>query len=203
MNSLPQIKQGKSLDVTKKTLRTWAEEGKIEYSQPRAWRRYNVSKFLGKNKPVKINYIYGRVSTHAQKGDLERQVEFLLSGREDYKVIKDIGSGLNFKRKGLQTLLDSASKGELGEVVVTHRDRLSRFAFELLEDVFSRTSGAKIVVLNDDRESREQELVGDIISIITVFSSRIYGLRRNKKKIEELLSETADTSKNSESEVVA
>jgi hypothetical protein len=102
-------------------------------------------------------------------------------------IIKDIGSGLNFKRKGFNSILDFAIKGDIQEVVVTHKDRLCRFGFELIERIITEYSNGKIVVLNQEKTSPEKELVDDLISIVTVFSSRLYGLRSHsiKKQIKE------------------
>ncbi|NCV80035.1 MAG: IS607 family transposase [Actinobacteria bacterium] len=106
-------------------------------------------------------------------------------------IIKDIGSGLNFKRKGFQTILDTAIKGNLGEIVVTHKDRLCRFGFELLEAVISKCSNGTIVVLDQRETSPQEELINDLLSIITVFSSRLYGLRSHtiKKQIQDTIKE--------------
>jgi predicted site-specific integrase-resolvase len=127
---------------------------------------------------------------------LERQVEYFRCKYPDYEIVKDIGSGLNFKRKGFNTILDSAIKGDIGEVVVTHKDRLCRFGFELVLRIIESTNG-KILVLDKEETSPEKELVNDILSIITVFSSRLYGLRSHsiKNKIREA---TSGSSENTE-----
>jgi predicted site-specific integrase-resolvase len=126
---------------------------------------------------------YCRVSTSSQKEDLNRQIEFFKTRFPEYEIIKDLGSGLNFKRKGFKTILDEAINGNIGEVVmVTHKDRLRRFGFELIEGIISEYSNGKIVVLNKKETSTNEELINDLISIITVFSSRMYGLRSSKIK---------------------
>ena len=146
----------------------------------------------------KRNIYYCRVTTSSQKEDLERQIEYFRCKYPDYEIIKDIGSGLNFKRKGFNTILDIAFKGDIGEVVVTHKDRLCRFGFELVLRIIESTNG-KILVLDKEETSPEKELVNDILSIITVFSSRLYGLRSNsiKNKIRKASTSTSENIENS------
>jgi predicted site-specific integrase-resolvase len=131
---------------------------------------------------IRKKICYCRVSTASQKEDLARQIQFFKLNYPDYTIISDNGSGINFKRKGFKTILDDAIKGYIEEVVVTHKDRLCRFGFELIEGIIREQSNGKIVVLNQKKTSPEQELVDDLISIITVFSSRLYGLRSNSIK---------------------
>jgi predicted site-specific integrase-resolvase len=130
---------------------------------------------------------------------LETQVEFFRTRYPDYEIIKDLGSGINFKRKGFLSILDSAVKGDISEVVVTHKDRLCRFGFELIERIITEHSKGKIVVLDKKETSPEKELVDDLLSIVTVFSSRLYGLRSHtvKKKIKD------EASKNSKTKIVS
>jgi len=131
---------------------------------------------------------YARVSTKSQEKDLERQVEFLRERYPENRIVKDIGSGLNWKRKGLRALLEQILKGNINEIVVTYKDRLCRFGFELFKFIIEK-QGGKIIVLCNDEESPEQELTNDLISIITVFSSRIYGLRKYKNQIKKNIKE--------------
>ena len=139
------------------------------------------------NEKQRIKICYCRVSTRSQKEDLERQVQFFQGEYPGYEIIKDIGSGLNSKRKGFNSILDSGIKGDLEEVVVTHRDRFCRFDFDIFERIIQEYSGGKIVVLDKTETSPEKELVNDLLSIITVFSARVHGLRSGgiKKKIKE------------------
>ena len=152
---------------------------------------------LEKKQTTKRNICYCRVSTSSQKEDLERQVEFFRCKYPNHEIIKDIGSGLNFKRKGFNSILDFAFKGDIGEVVVTHKDRLCRFGFELVLRIIESTNG-KILVLDKEETSPEKELVNDILSIITVFSSRLYGLRSHaiKNKIREATSSCSENTEN-------
>ena len=162
----------------------------------RTKRWYNVKKFLdrcasdeenGKDeqKDHRVRLIYARISTRNQKDDLQRQISYLRTRYPNHELITDIGSGLNFKRKGLKTILDYAIKGSLEELVVAHKDRLCRFGFELFEYLISTYSKGKIVVLNNTKSSPEQEVRQDILSILTVFGARINGLRKYKSQIKE------------------
>ena len=111
--------------------------------------------------------------------------------REQYpsaEVIKDIGSGLNYKRKGLKTLLERAMSGDKLKVVVAHKDRLMRFGFELVEWIVQR-NGGEIVVLKQTNLSPEQELTADLLNILHVFSCRLHGLKDYKKQVYKALSD--------------
>jgi len=178
----------KILHVTSNTLRTWSNEGKIEFVRAegkRTHRRYNVRKFLGiKNLTINSDrrkIIYARVSTKKQSENLTRQTELLKEKFPTHILITDIGSGINFKRTGLNSILDYAITGDLEEVVVTHKDRLCRFGFVLFEKLFEKLSNAKIVVLNKSNGSLNEELAEDILTIVTVFSAKINGRKRYKK----------------------
>ena len=100
------------------------------------------------------------------------------------KIVKDIGSGISFKRKGLKTILESAINGDKLEIVVAHRDRLCRFGFDLVQWIIGR-SGGTVVVLKQTDLSPEQELTQDLLTILHVFSCRMHGLRSYKNKIAE------------------
>jgi len=126
---------------------------------------------------------YARVSSASQKDDLQRQIEHLERNYPKFRIIHDIGSGLNFKRKGLRAILELAMQGNLKQLVVAHRDRLSRFAFDLIEWIVNRNGGRVIVTDKDEgRHSPEVELTEDLVSIITIFSCRIQGKRRYGRK---------------------
>ena len=107
----------------------------------------DVVSITPRKKPTKRNICYCRVSTSSQKEDLERQVEFFRCKYPNHEIIKDIGSGLNFKRKGFNSILDFAIKGDIGEVVVTHKDRLGRIGFELVLRIIESTSKNRCSVL--------------------------------------------------------
>lgn len=171
------------LNVTVRTLLNWDYKGKIKCIRTegghRRFLKTDLLKLKSKSEPKQTGrkICYCRVSTSSQKEDLERQIEYLGNKFPDHEIIKDIGSALNFKRKGFISILDSGIKGDISEIVVTHKDRLCRFGFELVERIISKTSNGKILVLNREKTSPEEELTQDLISIITVFSSRLYGLR--------------------------
>ena len=173
------------------TIRKYADAKQIQcYVTPTGYRKYNrecLEKLctsgvsdapLQQNE--KINFIYSRVSSRKQMDDLLRQTEYLQQRRPEYASyvsITDVASGINFKRKGLQTILDACLQGTVGEIVIAHRDRLCRFGFELIESIVVK-SGGKITVLdNDGNKSGEQELAEDLLSIIHVYSCRQTGKR--------------------------
>ena len=127
-----------------------------------------------------VDAVYARVSTRKQLDDLDRQLATLKTAHPDAVVFTDCASGLNFKRKGFVSLLQLAFEGRLRCVYVSHKDRLCRFAFDLVEHVLAK-HGAKIVVESQDVDatspSFEQDLADDIISVVTVFGARLYGRR--------------------------
>jgi putative resolvase len=176
----------KILGLSKSTLRNYEKEGKIETIRTETgWRKFNVKKYLLDNnievkEEIKKNFIYCRVSSYDRKEDLARQVEFLQSKYPLYEVITDIGSGINFKRKGLKKLIKLAIANELNEVIVTYKDRLCRIGYELVEFIFKDYSNAKIIIENTEEKNINEEITQDLIEIITVYSSKLHGRRSNK-----------------------
>jgi predicted site-specific integrase-resolvase len=185
----------KPKDVTKQygftsaTLRSWAIEGKIKYiTTPNNYRLYDIDSirsFIGDSNTTSGNkYIYARVSSAKQKEDLQRQIKELQEAYPGHNIIKDIGSGINFKRQGLCSLLERLHQGMVSEVVVMHRDRLARFAFDLLEFIFKQ-KGCRLVVHRQGKgaESTEQ-LAEDLMAITTVFVATHHGKRaaENRKR---------------------
>ena len=175
------------IGVTPATLRRWARAGKIDYTWSNGGiRLYQLpDKLPDADVPVdhvKKKVVYARVSSPKQKDDLQRQADYLQSQFPQHVVVTDIGSGINWKRKGLLSLLDDAHAGALEEVVVASRDRLCRFAFDLLAHVFKQR-GVRLVVLDADTadESAERELSDDLLSIVQVFCCRRNGKRRYTK----------------------
>ena len=134
---------------------------------------------------------YCRVSSNKQKDDLERQTEnmekYLSTLGCEYEIIQDIGSGINYTKKGLRDLLKRINSKEISKVIVFHKDRLLRFGFELIE-FMANLNGCEIEVLDSTEKSEQEELVEDLVQIITVFSCKLQGKRANKtrKLIEEL-----------------
>lgn len=171
-------------NVTETTLRDWADNGKIQFTKTKGGhRRYQVDReeYLRKNKKAPTNpyakIIYTRVSSHKQQQDLFRQIQFLQKQYPDHKVISDIGSGLNYERKGFKTVLEQLFRGNIEVVMVAYRDRWCRFGFELFQWMF-RQHGAQLMVHNSSDQSPELEMAEDILSIITVFSAKYHGSRK-------------------------
>ena len=176
------------LGVTSDTLRSWASKDKIRSirtpSNQRLYNRQDIMRIAGlyHSASEKSNIAYCRVSSLKQSDDLERQVSFLKHQFPGHEIITDIGSGINWKRKGLEAILERALQGNINEVVVAHRDRLCRFAFDLIKNIF-QLCNVKLIVLNDgDNESGASELADDLLSIVTIYSCRQMGRRRYKSK---------------------
>lgn len=178
----------KHYNVNKQTIAAWAERGDIEYIElPSGHRRFkirgdgNVVDAPKGEKKEKLKVCYCRVSSHGQKEDLERQIEYMRSKYEGWLVYSDIGSGLNWKRQSLKTLLRQCLQGDISHVCVAHKDRLARFGYEIIEYIMGQC-GVKLLCDHEDAHtSKEQELVDDILSIVTVFSARIHGQRHYQK----------------------
>jgi putative resolvase len=209
---LPAHKLSKLFSVSASTLRRWHRQKKIEaVKTPTGLRLYNISNIVSCKDAVssissasssctsveqqKQSYVYARVSSQKQKADLERQKQYLCNQFPTHQLVSDIGSGINFKRPGLRSLLERSSCGMVQEVVVTHRDRLCRFAFDLIEFIF-KLHGTKILVLSDDQTTDEYELSQDILAINTVFICRMQGRRAAKYRRERLLRQEAQTKNN-------
>jgi predicted site-specific integrase-resolvase len=185
----------KELKVGEDTLRRWSKQGKIDFIlTPGRQRLYNIEKFLieygvkeeipkENELNIKKKICYCRVSTKGQKDDLERQINLMTSLYPNYEFITDIGSGLNYKRKGLLQIIDYAIKNELEELVIAYKDRLSRFSYDLLEYIITKYSNGKITIINNTITSPEEEIVTDLVTIINVFSAKINGSRKYKKEI--------------------
>jgi len=146
MKYLPSRKASEILGLHPNTLRRYANNGTIEFIKTKSGqRRYNVDAYLDLQQQTST-ICYCRVSSPKQRDDLARQVEFMQSRYPNTEIVKDIGSGLNYKRKGLKSLLERAMQGDKLEIVVAHKDRLVRFGFELIEWLVQQ-NGGKIVVL--------------------------------------------------------
>ncbi len=189
MKYLTSREASKILGLHPNTLRIYAENGTIEsFKTEGHHRRYNVESYLGLQKKEFITICYCRVSSPSLRDDLKRQVEFMQSKYPEAEIIKDISSGLNYKRKGLKAILGRAMQGDKLKVVVAHKDRLTRFGFDLIEWIVEQ-SGGKILVLTQTNLSPEQELTTDLLSILHVFSCRMHGLRNYKSQVRQALSE--------------
>lgn len=182
------------LGVHANTLRSWYKRnhikgfttstGRFRYdlaSVSRTSRTTEASTPRQKQQP-RQRICYCRVSSRQQKEDLERQVAYMRERYPDHQIIKDIGSGLNFKRSGLQKMVGRIMLGDIEELVVAHRDRLARFGVELIETI-CKQNATRLLVLSESGLSPEQELTKDLLSILHVFSCRMYGLRKYSKAI--------------------
>jgi predicted site-specific integrase-resolvase len=175
----------KQLGLHPNTLRKYADEGIIDtIKTPSGQRRFNIESFIQQKQNSLQTILYCRVSSVRQKDDLNNQKNYLISKYPGAEIISEVGSGLNFKRKGLRTILERLLQGNSIKLVVAERDRLCRFGFELVEYLIVK-NGGELVVLNQIASSPESELVSDILSIIHVFSCRIHGMRKYKNQIKE------------------
>ena len=190
----------KELGVSTKTLRRWADSGKIKSERsPTGQRRFFLADIRRitprdlKQIDDRVTINYARVSSHDQKADLVRQVQvleaFSAANGWQFETIQDLGSGLNYNKKGLQKLLHRIMQGDVGRLVLTHKDRLLRFGAELVFAICEEFE-TEVVIINKSNEeiTFEQELVQDMIELITVFSARLYGSRskKNKKLIDDM-----------------
>ncbi|MBW4669632.1 MAG: IS607 family transposase [Cyanomargarita calcarea GSE-NOS-MK-12-04C] len=179
------------------TLRRWDREGTLPAKRGKGNQRYyteeDIANALNIEQPLKQGKIvvYYRVSTHVQKVDLEHQrlaleTYALNAGIAVDEWVKDLGSGLNFKRKNFLALMKQVRMGEISHIIVAYKDRLCRFGFEFLEEFCSWYS-CKITVVNQLSLSPHQELVEDLLAIIHCFSSRLYSLRKYKTEIKKMI----------------
>jgi len=184
MGYIPLREAVKRLGLHKNTLRKYADNGSIpSIRNPAGQRLFDVEAYLGASVGNAI-ICYCRVSSSKQRDDLSRQVAYMQSLYPQAEIIKDIGSGLNFKRKGLCSLLDRLLKGDKLTIVVAGKDRLCRFGFELIQYLVEQNGGS-IVVLDQTVYCPQSELTQDLLSIVHVFSCRMHGLRKYGKKIKE------------------
>ena len=181
------------LNVSVLTLQRWDNAGKLKAFRTPTNRRYytyeQYQKYMGITTLNKKTVIYTRVSTSNQKDALKNQVEFLkqyVNGKGIIvdTVIEDYGSGLNYNRKQWNKLIDECMTNEISTIIITHKDRFIRFGFDWFEK-FLNKFGVNFIIVNNESLSPQEELVQDIISILHVFSCRIYGLRKYEKKIKE------------------
>jgi len=182
------------LNVTVKTLQRWDREKTLVANRTPTNRRYYTYdqylqfKGIGKEADSRKIVIYTRVSTRNQTDDLENQVDFLqqyvnAKGLIADDIIRDYGSGLNYNRKKWNQLLNEVMENKIKMILVSHKDRFVRFGFDWFEK-FCNKFNVEIVVVKNEKLSPHEELVQDIVSILNVFSCRLYGLREYKKQIE-------------------
>ena len=180
------------LGVTAQTLRNWDKEGKLKpaYTKSNGYRYYSEEDVLSytKERDTKkerklVGYV--RVSNKKQEDDLNRQKEnlesYLKETNQEYEIVSDIGSGIDYNKPGLKKLIEKINKKEVDEIVVLHKDRLLRYGFELIE-YFAALNNVKIRVLDKINKTEDEELVEDLFQIITEFSCKIQGKRKSKTK---------------------
>ena len=197
---------------TIQTLRNWDKKNILKPSHvtqggTRYYSQEQLNHFLGLKSEKQINKKivgYCRVSSHKQKDDLERQIEnvktYMYAKGYQFEIITDIGSGINYNKKGLNQLIDMVTNSEVEKIVVLYKDRLIRFGYELIENLCKKF-GTTIEIIDNTEKTDEQELVEDLVQIVTVFSCRFQGKRANKAKkmIKELIEDDKDIKDNADS----
>lgn len=175
------------------TIRRWDKKGVIKsYRTEGGHRRYcaeSIYAYIGQPKvqpTEKHTLIYARVSTRSRENDLNRQVElmemFCSAKGWKYKVLTDIGSGLNYNKKGLLELIKQIETNQIDRLVINYKDRLLRFGSEIIFEICKWHNVDVVIVSEDESKTYEEELVDDVLSIITVFSAKLYGSRSHKNK---------------------
>lgn len=187
------------LGVHQRTLYIWESKNKIETIRtPGGKRLYNVQKFINENQEYiknnginnnvgnndKKNICYIRVSSVNQSNDLERQRELMKRLYPNYEIIEDIGSGLNLNKRGIRRIIKMGIEGKINELIVAYKDRLTRFGYDLIENIIKEYSGGRIIILNKLKVLKpEEELVNDVMALMNVYVAKMNGLRRyNIKK---------------------
>jgi predicted site-specific integrase-resolvase len=185
------------LGVAQVTLRRWEHEGKMHPERTKGGqRRYDLDQLIGRkvaeHSCERITIAYARVSSHDQKEDLARQAQalsdFCTCHGWIHEVIRDLGSGMNYHKKGLRMLLNRITAGEVERLVIPHKDRLLRFGAELVFALCEQFRTEVVIINHSGEVSYEEELTQDVLEIITVFSARLYGSRshKNKRLIEQM-----------------
>lgn len=183
---------GEIIGVSVKTLQRWDREGILKaYRTPTNRRYYTYDQYLkfkgGNLQDGRKIVVYARVSTRNQQDDLDSQVKFLLDycnakGMIVDECIEEFGSGLNDNRKKWNKLLEEVMEQKIKTIIVTHKDRFIRFGFDWFEKLCLKYD-TQILIVKNEKLSPQEELVQDIVSILHVFSCRLYGLRKYKDKI--------------------
>ncbi len=183
-------------DISISNLRKWAREGRIATQKTPGGRYlYVIPDAQDESEHVPSdgwtpNIIYARVSSRKQQDDLERQALQLQQLYPNYTLVKDIGSGINYQRKGFQAILERLFTGDIKHVMVAHQDRFTRFGYDFFQWMFERF-GARLESVERHNASRGEDLVDDIMEVFTVFTARYYGRRKykNDNKKDEVLSD--------------
>lgn len=189
------------LGVHQRTLYLWDEKKWIDTIRtPGGKRMYNVDKYLREHQKIEIDVFaekdldkldkkqgklklsYVRVSSRGQVDDLQRQKDMIKAAYPDHIMIEDIGSGINLDRRGLRKIIDLAITGRIEEVVIAYKDRLTRFGYNLIEDLIKDYSNGEIIVLNKKEDiTPEQEMAQDVLQIMNIFVAKMNGTRKYKK----------------------
>ena len=185
-------KFAKELGVTPEHVRTMHRTGEViparisekgtRYYSEEQLRELKNTQFSQREEKV---VAYCRVSTKSQKEDLEKQVEnvksYMYAKGYSFEVITDIGSGINYKNKGLQELISLIDSNQVAKVVILYKDRLVRFGFELIQ-LLCELHGVKIEIIDNSEYSTDEELTDDLIQIVTLFANRLYGSKSKETK---------------------
>ena len=173
----------KHYGVSTQCIREWEREGKIKSERTlQGTRIFEMPERVEDPGDHRTKIFYCRVSSKKQTEDLKRQVDLAIKEYPDHEIIQDIGSGLNWKRKGLRRILERSSRGNLQEVVVFHKDRLCRFGFEIIEYTLSLNKTRLLVHEQGELKTRSEELSEDLMAITHIFSCSYYGSRRYKSE---------------------
>lgn len=178
-------------------LQQWDRKGRLCAHRTDTNRRYyyksELDNFLGIDikKEDRITIVYARVSSSNQKNDLKKQISMLndyiqIKAYSNVKLYEEIGGGLNFKRAKLNDILELVLQNKVDKIIITHKDRLCRFGFELIKNICDKFN-TEIEVITLDNDSLETEMVKDLMTIIHCFSSRLYGLRNYRKELKKRL----------------
>jgi len=188
MEKLYTLKEAKKLlGVTTKTIQRWDKEGKIRVVRTVGGRRRipesEIKRILGLREE-RVVVGYARVSSTTKKDDLERQKQLVHSyakdrGYGEIQILDDVGSGLDENRKGFLRLLEMVTERKVSKVIVAYEDRLTRFGFETLRRMF-QAFGTAIEVINSREKAPQEELVEDLITIVSHFAGKLYGMRSHK-----------------------
>lgn len=198
-------KFAKTVGVTTTTLRRMHQSGELipAHISNGGTRYYSTEqlKLFQSSNNERIVIGYCRVSTPSQKDDLETQVQnvksYMYAKGYKFDIIKDIGSGINYKKKGLKGLINRIENNEVSKVVILYKDRLIRFGFELIE-YLCEINNVEIEVIDNSECSKEKELTDDLIQVITVFANRLYG--QHSKKTKRLINEVRNNADNKENQ---
>lgn len=186
----------KRLEEANKLLPAYKSDAGTRYYDPSQLSYFTGTSDIGK---PSLTIGYCRVSTRQQKDDLETQVSnvksYMIAKGYEFDIITDVGSSLNYSKKGLNKLLEMIINHEIERIVVLYKDRLVRFGFELIE-YLCQLNSVELVVIDHNEKSKEEELTDDLIQIVTVFSTRLYGTR--SKKAKDLLKGVTDHVNNQE-----